>query len=777
MATNTGLAGGTTTPGTAGVRLLVLPADRGLVERPMLAPHLEIRQLDDTTVMLVSEAFSSVLTGRLHVDVLPLLDGNRSRHDIARALADRHSAIDVQTILVSLASKGYVVSGGAALGRDMAAFWSACGASPRWAEAQLAAERVAVAGDDGRVADALRAVDVVVSNDDPTLEVVVCNDYLDEGPVEVNRRHLASGVPWLLVAPSGLHPLFGPVFRPGDGGPCLACLTHRLRSNREVENFLRSTIGEAGTRLKRIRAVPLVEAIHNLAAVEIARWIVLKEAALLHEHAVSVETWALASARHRVFRRPQCRFCGDDALHRPDRAPVPVRLAPSPRAVSNSGGSRSVPPGETISRYRHLVSPVSGVVTQLLRSTDEVDPWLHVYWAGSNIALRNDSLHLLRTSLRSKSSGKGATREQAEASALCEAIERSSGAFHGDEIRRRARLADFADGEAIAPNEVQLYSDWQLAHAEEINARGSRFNFVPSRFDPTVEMDWTPVWSMTRRQHRYLPTSMLYFAAPAENGVVWCPPDSNGCASGNTLEEAILQGFFELVERDAFACWWYNRTSLPALDIRSFGEPYFDRAIEYYRSFHRDLWVLDATNDLGIPVFVSVSRRIDKDVEDILFSAGAHFDPKIAAFRALCELNQYLVAVRDVGPDNPDYLYDDPECQWWWRNAKLRDHSWLSPDKNAPTRGAADYSPPETGDIRDDVEYCRALVEKKGMEFLVLDQTRPDIGMPVARTIVPGLRHFWARFAPGRLFDVPVRMGLRKTPTAEADLNPIPVFI
>ena len=47
------------------------------------------------------------------------------------------------------------------------------------------------------------------------------------------------------------------------------------------------------------------------------------------------------------------------------------------------------------------------------------------------------------------------------------------------------------------------------------------------------------------------------------------------------------------------------------------------------------------------------------------------------------------------------------------------------------------------------------------MEFLVLDQTRPDIGMPVARVIVPGMRHFWARFAPGRLYDVPVGMGRR----------------
>ena len=61
----------------------------------------------------------------------------------------------------------------------------------------------------------------------------------------------------------------------------------------------------------------------------------------------------------------------------------------------------------------------------------------------------------------------------------------------------------------------------------------------------------------------------------------------------------------------------------------------------------------------------------------------------------------------------------------------------------------------------------------RGSISLVLDQTRPDIGVPVIRVIVPGLRHFYRRFAPGRLYDVPVKLGLRKTPLREQDLNPL----
>ena len=62
------------------------------------------------------------------------------------------------------------------------------------------------------------------------------------------------------------------------------------------------------------------------------------------------------------------------------------------------------------------------------------------------------------------------------------------------------------------------------------------------------------------------------------------------------------------------------------------------------------------------------------------------------------------------------------------------------------------------------------------MEFLVLDQTRPDIRLPVARVVVSGMHHFWQHFAPGRLFDVPVEMGWRTRPLAEAELNPAPVI-
>jgi ribosomal protein S12 methylthiotransferase accessory factor len=77
----------------------------------------------------------------------------------------------------------------------------------------------------------------------------------------------------------------------------------------------------------------------------------------------------------------------------------------------------------------------------------------------------------------------------------------------------------------------------------------------------------------------------------------------------------------------------------------------------------------------------------------------------------------------------------------------------------------------------EDVAAIQAGFESRGMEVLVLDQTRPDVGLPVVKVIVPGMRHFWARLGPGRLYDVPVQLGRLATPTLYEELNPIPMFL
>ena len=128
----------------------------------------------------------------------------------------------------------------------------------------------------------------------------------------------------------------------------------------------------------------------------------------------------------------------------------------------------------------------------------------------------------------------------------------------------------------------------------------------------------------------------------------------------------------------------------------------------------------------------------------------------------------------DLGRDNGMY---DAETRHWLDNATLVNQPYLNPNPQTRLRTASDYPCKSTDDIKDDVDICRSRIERLGLDMLVLDQTRADIGIPVVKVVVPGLRHFRARFAPGRLYEVPVQLGLLSKPLSEVELNPIPVFL
>jgi ribosomal protein S12 methylthiotransferase accessory factor len=126
---------------------------------------------------------------------------------------------------------------------------------------------------------------------------------------------------------------------------------------------------------------------------------------------------------------------------------------------------------------------------------------------------------------------------------------------------------------------------------------------------------------------------------------------------------------------------------------------------------------------------------------------------------------------------NSEPILKDGETIMWLKTATLENQPYLTPQSNVSLRRANDFRFDKTEDIKDDVLACQALVERLDFEMLVLDQTRPDIGMPVVKVIIPGLRHCHARLAPGRLYKAPVSLGWLSAPLTEEELNPIPIFL
>ena len=427
-----------------------------------------------------------------------------------------------------------------------------------------------------------------------------------------------------------------------------------------------------------------------------------------------------------------------------------------------SGGYRTVSSRATVARFRKHVSPLTGVVTRLERIEADL-PMNTNFHATHNFSAPAQNVDQLRAGLSGGSFGKGSTAEQAEASALMEAIERYSGIFQGDEIRVTRRFTDFAPGDAILPNDVLLFSDAQSRQDAASADESGEAQVAPARFDPSAKIEWSPVWSLRDGRFKYLPTSLLYFFY---SGPAAFQADSNGCAAGNTLEEAIVQGFLELVERDAYAIWWYNRSQRAEVDLSQFDDSYVRDLHAQLADAGRKLWVLDVTSDLGVPTYVAILHWMQNGQENIEFGSGAHFDKRIALLRTLTELNQFLSIGLMGGGTGEKPSLDGV--------TPLRLAGLSVPDAERAIRSIL----PDTSNVgaldntRDQVLACVDIARRAGLDFLVLNQTRPDVEVPVVRVIVPGLRHFYRRFAPGRLYDVPVKLGLRDRPLPESELTP-----
>ncbi|MFV0457629.1 MAG: TOMM precursor leader peptide-binding protein [Actinomycetales bacterium] len=478
-----------------------------------------------------------------------------------------------------------------------------------------------------------------------------------------------------------------------------------------------------------------------------------------------IDADTMSQSEHVVLARPECPRCGtgEAMAARMDTRPA---LAPQETAERGATGHRARNAEDTWRRYRHLVSPVSGPVARV-DPDRRLPPGLHAYLAGSNLA--GGLVPGRRSVLRWDCGGKGATAAAARTSALCEALERTSSSWHGDERRILARYADLE--EAIPARDLQLFGDEQFAGRTGWNSRHSAFQRVPEPVSDDDELEWTPAWPLDGGPRTLIPTGLCLLGGPDAHRLAG---DSNGCAAGSTLTDAVLQGLLEVIERDAVGIWWYNRLPQPDIDLDGLREPYLDDVRQVYHDLGRDLWALEVTSDLGIPVVAAVSRLRDAARESIIFGFGAHLDPRVAVLRAVLEMNQFLATALTVDPEQ--WWDQDPDFARWMTTATLDAHPYLAPHPQVPRVPDQIPEPRQLG-LLPAVDAVRDRLEIAGLRAYLVDLTRADLGLPVVKVLVPGARHCWLRTAPGRLFEVPVRLGRLKHQHGVADLNPDPIFL
>jgi bacteriocin biosynthesis cyclodehydratase domain-containing protein len=733
----------------------------------------------DSGLFLLSESRQAWIPEPIYAAVAPMLDGTHEIETIFAALSDTYPVEQVFAVLDQLRTSGYLAEDTLAEAPPIMAFWEHLGVCPSLARSRLDVARVSTVAfgeiDLGPLTDLLgrHGVRIACERD---ITVVVTDDYLRPQLATWNAQALTSSKPWLLVKPVGIETWIGPMFVPGQTA-CWECLAQRLRGHRKLERYIArrggtdAPVGAIPAYIASTQHAALAEA-----ATEITRWIATSGQSTLLDQVVSTSVITLERTRHALTRRPQCPSCGS-AEPNIGAVPRPVCFHQRPKAHTSDGGRRALGQRQVLAQLERHLSPITGIVRIVVpgertsgvhRGEGCLTPTFAADHSFSDVC---DDRFFLKEIMRRRSGGKGKSVDQARTSALAESLERYCGVFDGTEPRIRASFADLGTA-AVHPNTCMGYSERQYAARKSHNNTGQKARWVPEPFREDVEIEWTPLWSLSADEPRYLPTSFCYYGYGSPDPL-FARADSNGCAAGSVLEDAVLQGLLELIERDAVALWWYNRLRRRAVDLENIDDAYVSKIIRHYGDLRRELWALDITSDFGVPTFAALSRRVDKEQEDIIYGFGAHLDPSVALARALTELNQSLEAVpTTTGPDSSRTYRGSQDAVRWWRTVKKADTDYLMPDLEAPPCRLHDFKSLATDDLQQDILVCKALAETRGIEILVLDQTRPDVRFPVVRVVAPGLRHFWARFGPGRLYDVPLREGWLPRSRDEREMNP-----
>jgi ribosomal protein S12 methylthiotransferase accessory factor len=312
--------------------------------------------------------------------------------------------------------------------------------------------------------------------------------------------------------------------------------------------------------------------------------------------------------------------------------------------------------------------------------------------------------------------GKGLSPELARASAAMEAIE----TWHAE------RVGPGACVETVGNIEPTLdYSIGEL-------------NLVPRHhLNPALRLEWSSARELVGGGETLVPTKLLRMDGRASER--WEPQlfhvTSNGLASGNTLDEAVLHALYEVIERDsAHRAAGAGRR---LLDIATVEGP-AGRLLELLSAAHVEVRVEVITGPLGLPCF---RAAITSDLFPVVFlGLGCHLDRDVALCRALTEAAQSrLTSISGVR--------DDMTAEGYWQANEVTAGQNDGPDLGLGFEDATEISYQDVDsvhnqDLRDDLRLVGARVrEYTGRDPLVIDHTRPDIGIPVVRVVCPRLRH------------------------------------
>ena len=311
--------------------------------------------------------------------------------------------------------------------------------------------------------------------------------------------------------------------------------------------------------------------------------------------------------------------------------------------------------------------------------------------------------------------GKGVGVSQAKASAIMEGFERYSAERQNSD-------------NVIVANINQLNQDF--IKPETLNLSKEIKNHT------NFEIEWSGAFDLIDNKEYLIPTNAIYHPyIPENNCLALFKGNTNGLASGNVLEEAVLHGIFEVIERDAWSIYELTHKNSKQIDLNTINSDLINSILEKFSENDITIKLMDLTADIKVPtILASADDTLLEDAGLLSIGIGTHLDPEIAVLRALTEVAQSRAT--QIQGAREDTVRADLVRKVGYEKTKKKYKHYFNEQNNKINFEEIENK--STGSLKDDIELVIEELKRNGIEHVLYkDLTRPEIGVSVVRVVIP----------------------------------------
>ncbi|SHO58926.1 YcaO-like family protein [Vibrio quintilis] len=337
--------------------------------------------------------------------------------------------------------------------------------------------------------------------------------------------------------------------------------------------------------------------------------------------------------------------------------------------------------------------------------------------------------------------GKGLDLISAKVSGIMEAIE----SFHGEHIDLPLRRASYHE----------------LCQQQAAIDVGSLPGLSFSQFSEHARILWVEGQDLQTRQPLFVPYEIVHcdYTLPLPAGSGSFVMSTNGLASGNTYEEAVVHGLCEVIERDALTLWFIEQrfteqrfteqgaiekqhtpaTDNRLIDLASVDDVACRQVLDQFHQAQMQVQVWDIRSDTGLPGFFCTIIPGKTDENHTLCGpaysssgSGTHPCKGIALLRALTEAAQTRLTM--ISGSRDDIEAND------YRHAEPENRPDVPPGSLQNLRSFRDIPSWSHDSFEEDIALILDKLNQAGIhQVAVVNLEKSPYHIPVVRVVVPGL--------------------------------------